>query len=427
MTNRTLAIFFTWLAAGLTAVAQITCPTSPTPNTELKLICLVPFQSNSGVNGLALNGPIGAQLSQLPLPALVSGIFTYKDAKGNEIPYYNLGPIILDRPETVRRGRFVFGFGFEQFNFNSLDGINLSSVPFTYSLSGGTGDNQYTEYVAQQQHISFKYDQYLILASYGLTHGTDVTVLVPVARVSVGAGTLPGGVGYIVFQDPIRNRTFDPTVNYFHGSAVGVGDVLISAKHVLWSGGETERTSVAAGGTLRVPSGDWQNYLGSGAYGFNVFGLLSYKARISPHAKIAYQWNSSSDLLKSSAAASTNSGTIDTKLPGGFQTAAGVDTRLNRKLTLSVDFLGNEFVNSSSFQKLNTTIPYTGGTTPVSGVNVVPHTYTTANLSAGIKWKPFKKRELILYGNVLTQLNNVGLRSDPVPSGGISYSYDFRK
>jgi len=422
MTNRILVIFSTWLAVSVATVAQINCPTTPPANTQLKLVCLVPFQSNSGVNGLALNGPIGAQLSQLPLPALVSGIVTYSDAKGNEIPYYNLGPIILDRPETVRRGRLVLGFGFQQFDFNSLDGINLDSVPFTYSLSGGTGDNQYTEYIAQQQHISFKYDQYLMLASYGLTHSTDVTVLVPIARVSVGAGTLPGGLGYIVFQDPLRNRPFNPTVNYFHGSATGVGDVLISAKHVLWNGGETERTSVAAGGTLRVPSGDAQNYLGSGAFGFNVFGLIAYKARFSPHAKIAYQWNSSSDLLKLP-------GATDTKLPGGFQTAAGLDVRLNRKLTLAVDFLGNEFVNSPSFQQVPTDIPYNtpSGTTPVSGVKVVSHTYTTANLSTGVKWKPFKSHELILYGNVLTQLNNVGLRSDIVPSGGISYSWDFRK
>ena len=59
-------------------------------------------------------------------------------------------------------------------------------------------------------------------------------------------------------------------------------------------------------------------------------------------------------------------------------------------------------------------------------VNTFQDTYTTANLSGGLKWKPFRKMKLILYGNVLLQLNNVGLRPDPSPSGGISYSFKTR-
>jgi len=42
-------------------------------------------------------------------------------------------------------------------------------------------------------------------------------------------------------------------------------------------------------------------------------------------------------------------------------------------------------------------------------------------LSFGLKYRPFKS--LIMYGNVLIQVNNVGLKADPSPSFGISYSF----
>jgi hypothetical protein len=44
-----------------------------------------------------------------------------------------------------------------------------------------------------------------------------------------------------------------------------------------------------------------------------------------------------------------------------------------------------------------------------------------AQLSIGLKTKPWKN--LVLYGNVLIQVNNVGLRSNPAPMVGISYTF----
>jgi hypothetical protein len=60
-------------------------------------------------------------------------------------------------------------------------------------------------------------------------------------------------------------------------------------------------------------------------------------------------------------------------------------------------------------------------------VNRINTTFTTANFSGGLKWKPFVKQDIILYGNVLIQVNDVGLRSDPSPSGGISYNFGANK
>lgn len=409
------------------AAAQINCVTSS------KLVCLIPFTTNVFLPGstssatataVGFNGPIGAQLSQLPLAVSAPGAVILVD-RGNPVSYDNLGPILIDRPDPVRQGRLVFGFSFQAFNFNSINGISLGSVPFAYTASS-TNSNT-VSYVSQTEHISFKYNQYVVLATYGLPEKTDVSVVVPFARVSIGAGTLPGGQGYVLNSNNVVTNTYDLGTTYVPGSAAGIGDIQFNVKHLLWNGGESGRGALAVGGVFRVPSGDAQNYLGSGAYGFNLYALASYKARISPHVKIANEWNGPTVLLNPS-------GVGDRRLPGGIQYDVGADGKIVRSVTASVDLLGSEFINAPSFSNSSVTIPFSSGPLPpntttysLKTVALVSNSYTIANFSAGLKWKPLKRKGLILYGNVLVQLNNVGLRTDPVPSGGISYSFDTIK
>jgi len=422
MTKCRLMVLLLCCAGCIGARAQVNCSATG----KLPLVCLIPFTTNAsvgsaGLTGVAtaaaIDGSIGAQLSQLPLAVSAPGTAVLV-VKGNPEVFDNLGPILVDRPDSVGRGNLVFGFNFQQFTFNHLDGIALPSVPFAYFASGN-GSNQYIE---QTQHISFKYNQYEVLGTYGLPRNTDVTVIVPFARVSIGAGAVSAtaynlnGQGEIVSTNGIGN-------SFVPGFATGVGDVAFNAKHVLWSGGEGGRGSLAAGGVFRIPTGDALNYLGSGAYGFNLYGLASYKSRVSPHVKIAYQWNTNSVLLN------PNGTGPNRQLPGGVQFNAGADYGINRHLTIAGDIIANQSANANSISVGNVSLNYATPTpsgdtsTTLKTVNPFQDTYTTANLSAGLKWKPFRKVKLILYGNVLVQLNNVGLRPDPSPSGGISYNF----
>jgi hypothetical protein len=439
MTKRTLIVLSLSLAAAIGASGQ-DCTTSG------KLVCLVPFVSSSAnpylvsgtptettalfatANGevasqlAALNGPIGAQLSQLPVAASVSGLVTYRDASGNDVPYNNLGPILLDRPDGVGRGKLVFGGSFEQFNFNSLDGIGLGNVPLVYTFPVSGGPNADTEcptgttctfYYSQTEKISLKYQQYVFLATYGLSKKTDFSVIVPFARVSM-RGTSTNGVIYFLNQSNNQIGTSTIGTSTTAGEASGLGDIALNVKHVLWSGGETGRGSLAGGVTVRLPTGDAENYLGSDAVGVNAYALFSYKWLVSPHARIGYQWNTDSLLVQNN------------RLPGGTQFAAGVDIKLNRAFTVSVDVLGNELLSAPVYT-INSNYMIPTVSTPFRTVVANPKSsYTSANLSTGLKWKPFKHYDLVAYGNMLTQLNNVGLRSDLVPSGGISYSFGLK-
>jgi hypothetical protein len=430
---------FSWFGAQ----AQLNCTGST------KLACLVPFTTNAQAQAsqaTIFNGPIGVQISQLPVAASATGA-GYLFVNGNPQPFDNLGSILLDRPDSVGKKRFVLGFSFQTFNFNHLDGIGIGSIPFVFShpvlSADGTSVTQ-TNYFEQNVHVSIKYNQYVALATYGLLKNTDVSVVVPFARVSAGAFNLQS-LEYQVTSSNVVSSAFPVTPQHGAGSADGVGDVLVNVKQVLWRGGESGRVSLATGTTLRFPTGDALNYLGSGAYGFNLYGLASYKRRISPHAKLAYQWNTNSVLLSSSGGSqlpgSFVGSTGSQRLPGGVQYAVGVDVGATKALTLSADVLASEFVNSPNITVGQQEIPATSvgptnvtacptvaTTTPppacyLSTIAISRSTYTTANLSVGLKLKPFRHANLILYGNGLFQLNDVGLRSDPSPSAGISYTF----
>jgi hypothetical protein len=423
-----LSIGFAWIGAN----AQVDCKTSG------KLVCLVPFISQAylpnaagstqataqAVNAaLAFNGPIAAQLSQLPLAASAPGAIILT-VNGNPQAFDNLGPILVDRPDSVGKGSLALGFSFQQFNFNHLDGIGLGAVPFVYfqTLSG-----QYTtQYLAFIEHVSIKYNQYVGLATYGLPAKTDVSVIVPFSRISIGASNSGNGVTpetYFLTSSNTIGASFPLASVYQAGSASGIGDVSLNVKHVLWSGGEAGRGALASGFALRLPTGDALNYLGSGAYGFNLYALASYKWMVSPHVKIGYQWNTNSVLLNP-----TGTGT-NSNLPGGAQYDVGADYGFAPRLTVSGDLLANQFANATSLTTGSITIPYNSANTTSGDTVTLPNTttqhstYTTANLSAGLKWRPLRHQNLILYGNVLFQLNDVGLRSDPSPSGGITYSF----
>jgi len=145
-------------------------------------------------------------------------------------------------------------------------------------------------------------------------------------------------------------------------------------------------------------------------------------------------------------------------LPGGLQSAVGLDYGVSRHITLSADLLTNEYHNSPTisqvpfsttadgFAAANASQPAGSSATaptqctalggsvtnlaslaPLCTVNTVNKTFTMVNFSGGVKWKPFVKHAVILYGNVLIQTTDVGLRSEPSPSVGISYNFSANK
>jgi hypothetical protein len=371
-----------------------------------------------------INESIAAQLTQLPIPSATVGVVSLR-RKGHEggIPFDNLGPILTDRPDTVGKGHLFFGFSYQHFNFNAVDGVDLAALPvgFNFKQNVTTDGNAYRQFYGSGiSDVGFQLNQFVALLTYGITRTTDLSVIVPINDVSLKV-TSSGFKAYL--YDSAKNAYANVTPAQGNvvtsGSASGIGDVGLNLKHMIF-GQEGERPAMALGATFRFPSGDSYNYLGSGALGGSIYSLLEYRATIAPHAKIGYQWNDASKVL--------NLNGPPARLPGGLQYDIGADVRLLQHLTAAVDVLGNQIVNVGSFNIANTSLTGVGlgangagGAVNVSSVNAFRTTYTTANFSGGLKWSPMA--HLLLYGNVLVQMNNVGLRSDPVPLFGIAYNF----
>jgi hypothetical protein len=368
-----------------------------------------------------INAAIAAQLTQLPVPSATVGVISLKK-KGSEVPvpFDNLGPILTDRPDTVGKRHLFLGFNYQHFNFSSLDGSSLGALPvgYTFSTKAGVIPTVYF-YGKSTNNAHFQLDQYASIATLGVTRTTDISVIIPANSISFSVVSKGfHAYEYNLQANQYSDHTLPGNVSVSSaGSASGLGDITVGLKQLL-IGQERNRPAAAVGTTFRFPSGDSKNYLGSGALGGSLYGLVEYRAKFAPHFKIGYQWNGTSKVLTTQQSAGT-------RLPGGLQFAVGTDFRVHRKLTLSADLLGNQIVNAPyiTTSTLNfNPIPPAATNVPTSFnlISTPVRTYTPVHFSGGIKFSPLA--HMLVYANALVQINDVGLKSDVVPLIGIAYN-----
>lgn len=239
---------------------------------------------------------------------------------------------------------------------------------------------------------------------------------------SSGAAALASNCLNHTFPDP----TFTGSGSSPKNSASGIGDVVARVKWNAWS---AERMRVAVGLDVRFPSGDALNYLGSGSYGVKPFAVFSYRARVSPHVLVGYEWNSHSILAGDLTTGSKG------YVPSDFVYSAGADAAVTKWLTGSFDIIGQRFFRggTESVTSQQFLAPCTGACDAAPTPNTVAYdnlspssnaSYSITNASMGIKVRPFGKvSRLVLTANVLVRLDDGGLHSKPAPLAGIGYTF----
>jgi len=411
------------------------------------------FLSNLG----ALNSSIGTQLGELPLVSPASGIsFSFNKSLGILVPAeYNFGPILSERAGMLGRHKFLVGFTYQNFQFQTLDGAKLNNLPavFTQQDTAGcsAGGNNIKgcafirDVIVTNDAIQLRVNQYTAYASYGITDRFDISVAVPTINVRESATSIAtiknnGSDNLYQFQsgtsgqgcspNPCFNRTF-----FNSNGATGIGDVTVRAKYEVWKG---ENAGLAVGADVRFPTGDSLNYLGSGAYGVKPFGALSFGfKRVSAHVNGGYEWNGSSFLAGNITPSQANGTVAATKdnLPAQVVYSVGAEVGIIKRLSAAFDFLGQEILNaprikSGTFQEL----PACSAAPPVSACNTFNATgatdpifqeykssYATANAAVGLRYRIFG--HFLLTGNVVFKLNDAGLRSKYIPLVGLTFSH----
>ncbi|RPI23227.1 MAG: hypothetical protein EHM61_20250 [Acidobacteria bacterium] len=374
------------------------------------------FLQSSQESMRQFNTSLITQLTALPLPSPASG-FTYTvDPSLGTLTRsaQSFGPILAERAETIGKKRLNVGFSYQYFGFDSIEGRDLNSVssvfrhedlpnldlPFEQDLLTTTSD------------IDFSVDEFTMFVTYGLTDRVDVSVALPIVRsdLAVRSTAQVERIGSGATSDIHRFESGGTTDNWSTvGSASGVGDILLRAKATAtrW-----EHGGLAIAADLRLPTGDEENLLGSGAVGVKPFAALSLKYGIfSPHVNVGYQWNGDSLL-----AGDIMSG-VEGNLPDQFVYTGGVDVGVHPRVTVAFDILGQRIIDS---QRIVWT-SVTAGTQNYPDFSLRSGSFNVTNGAAGVKLNPFG--QLLVDFSVIFAIDDTGLRDDATPLIGVSYNF----
>jgi Putative MetA-pathway of phenol degradation len=350
----------------------------------------------------------------------------------------SFGPVLADRAETLGRRRIFVGASYEYFHFDQADGVNLKSfgAVFTHELEPTIcqmipttpclgGEPIYTrDIVSTQNRIDIKVHQVTMVGTYGLSDKLDVSIALPVVDVRVG---MTSNATIYNFEPPPVNHMFAPVTNNpretyispFNAiltnsdSATGLGDLRLRGKYVAWRDTK-EKSAVAVGVDLRLPTGDAYKFLGSGTWGLRPFVIYSYSARISPHASAGFEGNGNSVL----AGDVTSQPVTKAHLPDVFTYSAGADASVLHWLGLSADYIGTSLLDASRLET-STFTDYIGNNH--QNITTFASTVNQSNISMGAKVRPMAR--LLITGNVLFRLNDAGLHFKPSPLIGVSYTF----
>jgi hypothetical protein len=378
------------------------------------------FQSDFRVVNIALT----SQLTGVPLPSPASG-FTYKfdSATGTFVRSTNsFGPILADRAETIGRGRLALGFTSQFFSFDHLDGVPFTEIPAVFRHDNFEAGGGRADVVSTANTIEATVNQFTGALTYGITDRVDVSLAVPIVRTHLsllsnaqifrlGTGT---NVQVHYFRDDLAIGGHGSTKQYFvDGSAGGIGDLLVRAKTTLMREGTR---AFAAGVDVRLPTGDEQNLLGTGALGVRPFAAFSASYRgFSPHANIAYLWNGKSVL------AGDVHNDIEADLPDQFHYALGGDLGITNRFSLIFDVLGDRVLDSPRISTYTLSASGQAGSADLADIRFATGSYWTADGALGFKAN-VASRVLVEF-NLRFNLVQNGLSDRIAPLLGVEWAF----
>ena len=365
------------------------------------------------------NIALASQLTTIPLPSPASG-FTYtfdEDTGVFDRSTNSFGPILAERAETIGRGKFSFGFSYQSFTFDTIEGVDLGAVAAVFTHDGAAPGGK-ADVVTTMNAIEARVGQFTTFFTYGFTDNLDVSLGIPMVSTELSVvsdatiqrlGTSSNdAVHFFSAADGVRG---DRLQFVGSGSASGIGDVIVRVKNRAVSGA----TGVALGVDLRLPTGDEENFLGSGAFGFKPFVAISFaNAVASPHFNLGYQWNGQSVLAGDVLAGEK------ADLPDQLVYAVGLDVGITRRITAAFDVLGMRVFDTPRLSSETFTGLDAAGTT-FTDVSFTTGSYNQTTTAAGVKVNP--GGDFLIDFNLLFALDDHGLRDKVTPLFGIEYSF----
>ncbi len=370
---------------------------------------------------LFLGSAIGANIGNLPISATSSGT-TFRLQAGVPVPTStSAGPIFAERAQTMGRGRVFVGAGVSVFHFKSLRGVPLDNVHLNFthvnadfpgcdSVFGGDCSRMgipqlENDVIGLDLNLGVNVRATTLALTYGLTDRIDIGVALPLVTVSVqgvsNAQVIPFGPNIAHFFAGTVDNPVLTASRFEEGSATGLGDVAVRAKLGV---SESARARFAILADARLPTGNKDNFLGSGNYALRGVGIVSAQfGNFSPHANVGYLYRS---------------GALNNDY---FLATAGFDHLLAPWATLAVDLVSELQVGVNRLRLPGPVVydaPFHRTVQPSS----IPNSPDDL-INGAVGFKFLTGPGLTIVTNALIPLNRGGLRPDVAWTASLEYNF----
>ena len=392
----------------------------------------------------SLNSLIASEISSFPLTSTSVGvIFDFSQGVPVEMSD-SLGPIFSENAETIGRGKFTFGLNNTYLGLDQFRGLDTEDIKFTFTHQqvAGTDQNVLGDDAQGNESDTIDVDMDLdvnanitaFYGSFGITDRLDFGIAVPLVFVEV-EGNAAASINSFTFSrngqaaHHFRNpdgTPGDPTnpvlndVKSYEDDAFGLGDVTLRLKYRMRDGqGKVHWATLI---DVRTPTGDEDDFLGSGEWNFRIVEVVSKQIEdTNIHVNLAYE---------------RREGKFEND---EFEFAIGFDQKILEEVTFALDILGN-FDLDSDAPNLSTGTATIVEQTPLDsdfdGIRDNPPSISTSSrvvdlsnvpeddkdnefdISVGIHWSPSERYSFL--ANIIVPLNDAGLRSQIAPTFGIN-------
>ena len=372
---------------------------------------------DTGLEGGSAFNALGDALADtaarsLPVTSASAG-FTYRynaQAEVFERTSDTLGPIFLERPDTLGRNKFNINVSYQYVDLDEFDGDSTDSLqnknPLVARVTDANGT--LTGFTANRLKYDFSLKNHItaISATYGVLDDLDVNLLIPVIvttfdvtanRQVVGQADTDGAFGPLDESAPTLKSSDN-------GTHTGVGDILLRAKYQLARLGWLRS---AAGLQFRLPSGDQANFQGTGDFEVSPELYLStlLAGRVEPHANFGLDLRTD-DVSRSLA-----------------RYGLGVDVDVTKRIGIALAFLGRSEFNGVADNKDTSFLHLVNGRLEqqqLLGLDFGRKDYFDFSFGGrAVVW-----RQIMLFVNGIYALNDQGLRNSTIiPTIGLEGTF----
>ncbi len=370
----------------------------------------------------ALSRLVTNNIASFPLSATAVGV-SFDLSTGQPVSIVeSLGPIFAEVGRTLGKGKVNAGINYTYLGLEKFRGLNTRDMRFSFTHSdvnnsGELGDDPNESDVMDVfLDLDVNASIFAFFATLGVTKNLDIGVAIPMINVNMSGEPSAIVHSFTFAHQGTANHNFDTlssnpvlmkTAEPYDTETSGIGDLTVRLKYSFLRGRGLNLATLL---DVRLPTGDEENFLGTGHTNARLIGILSGKiGDFTPHLNLGYDYRG--DEMESDE----------------VEFALGFDQKLVPGLTFAADFLGEINLEKENFfdafadkAAIVDRAPGGGQSTRTINLSNIPDRSdeNIYNAAIGLRFAP--SENLILLGNILLPLNDAGLRSNIAATFGLA-------